>query len=182
MSAWSTDDGRLIGESTLPRELGYPSELVASPDGRYLAAADGRMNLVVWASADLSYRSFPYATRQERGGLYGLRFDPQRPELIAFRQHDRVWVRYSLEGELLGTTRAGAGYFSNAALSPDCSQGVAITAGRGEWIVTLWDLTRGEVVHSWEASHANLEVAFGPRGTILTGGISGSLIQRRVPR
>ena len=182
LSAWSTSSGELVAESRLPQALGDPQELVASADGRRLAGAVGRDHIVVWDTRDLSYSAFPYAEQRDRSSLYGLRFHPAREELLGFRQRDGVWLRFALDGRLLATSRAGAGYFLNAAVSPDGSQGVGVTGGRGEWLLTLWDLESGEVAHSWQVNESNLEVAFSPAGTVLTGGVEGALIQRQIPK
>ena len=170
---YSTQDGSLLREVKTPKDCNGPKYLTVSPDGNWLAAADGRRTIFLWSTRDYQLKRWNYA--EKRSGLMGLTFTPKG--LVGFRTQDRSWVAFSLEGELLTTSRPGAHSGYAAAVDPARKRAVVATAGRGEHPVTIWDLETGEVVDSFPALEGNLHVSFGPRGQLLLGGVYGRVTQ-----
>ena len=168
---FSTRDGSLVREVKTPSDCNAPHHMTLSPDGEWLAAADGRRTIFLWSTRDFELKRWNYA--EKRSGLLGLTFTPQG--LVGFRSEDRSWLTYSLEGELLQTSRPGPQSGYAAAVDPARKR--AVVATTGEHPVTVWDLETGEIVDSFPALEGNLHVSFGPRGQLLLGGIYGRVTQ-----
>lgn len=170
---YSTETGALVREVKTPKDCNGPKGMTFSPDGQWLAAHDGRRTLLLWRVGDFELRRFDYAER--RSGLLGLSFTSRG--LVAFHTQDRAWKTYTLEGKTLATSRPSAHGGFAAALDPDRKRGVVVTTGRGEHPVSIWDLESGEIVESFPSLEGNLNVAYGPRGLVLLGGIHGRVTQ-----
>jgi WD40 repeat protein len=169
----STSDGSVIRDVKTPKDCNGPKGFTVSPDGEYLAAHDGRRTVFLWRTRDFELVRWSYHER--RSGLMGLTFTPRG--LVAFRSSDRSWLTYSLEGELLETSRPGPHSGYAAAVDPERRRAVVVTTGRGEHPVSIWDLKTGEVVDSFPSLEGNLHVDFGPRGQVVLGGVFGRVTQ-----
>jgi WD40 repeat protein len=153
----------------------YTKAMVFSPDGRFLATANGaRSEVVVWDRADRRERLI----LSSYSPILSLAFSPGGRYLAAGEMGDRALVRvWDLEtGRNSFVLDGSKGHVVSVAFSPDGS--TLATAAMYEMGIRLWDMSSGRLcrVISGHPSGTN-SVAFSPDGTTLASAGNDGMVR-----
>ncbi|HVS08918.1 MAG TPA: protein kinase [Planctomycetota bacterium] len=138
------------------------SDAALSPNGRHMAVADGRGDLLLW---DLARSMEPLRFRAHAEAIEALAFSGDGSRLASGGADHAVRLWDAATGEGLWTAEGHTDRVYAFAFSPD---GARLASGSNDATIRLWDAARGEAVGLLdEHSDYVFALAFSPDGTVL---------------
>lgn len=153
--------------ATLPGSFGLSDRGVAfSPDGRYLALANGKHHAVL--VQDLVASQPKFVLSGHTGRVLGVAFSPDGTRLASSAADKTIRIWETHEGKLLQTLTGHTAEVNSIAFSQD---GTQLASASQDKTLRLWDVAAGKIVHLFSGHKAPVRsVAFGPDGAHLVSG------------
>jgi len=147
----------------LPDGLGGASELLFSPDGESLVAANYDNDIRIWKT-----RSGELVRKIEdmTGAMFTAQFTPDGKQLVMAGLDETMYVLDAATWQKLRTYKGHGETIAALAVSPDgkmiVTGGFDVSTTRNPVKVVFWDLTSGKVLKTVRAPHRVMSLAFSP--------------------
>ena len=147
----------------LPDGLGGASELLFSPDGQSLVAANYDNDIRIWTT-----RSGELVRKIEdmTGAMFTAQFTPDGKQLVMAGLDETMYVLDGVTFEKLRTYKGHGETIAALAISPDgkmiVTGGFDVSTTANPVKVVFWDTVSGKVLKTVRAPHRVMSLAFSP--------------------